>query len=156
MTRIISTRKLQTGSMVLEALIGILIFSLGVLAVVGLLATSTKNAGDAKYRSDASLLANQLVGQMLGSINRTTTSAQQLAALQASFSNTKGASYIAWSNDVAATLPGASAVPPTVVITQTAVTSNSTPSNQAFITIRWNTPSEASGIHAYTAIAQIR
>lgn len=159
MSRPFKIRKQQTGSMVLEALIGILIFSLGILAVVGLLAASTKSAGDAKYRSDASLLANQLVGQMLESINRTSTSAQQLTSLQASFSSPSGPAYLAWLNQVAAYLPdavGASAVQPTVVITQTPVTSATTPSNQAVITLKWNSPNEAVGLHKYIAVAQIR
>ena len=145
-----NTRKQQTGSMLLEALIAILIFSMGILAVVGLQAASIKNAGDAKYRSDASLLANQLVGQMLVG-NRAT-----LATLQANFQSPNGPAYISWLNGVAAALPGASAVPPTVVIAQTASTSAGTPSKQATITIRWNAPSEAPGAHTYTTVAQIR
>lgn len=145
-----NTRKQQTGSMLLEALIALLIFSLGILAVTGLQAASIKNAGDAKYRSDASLLANQLVGQMLAS-NRTS-----LATLQASFQSPNGTAYIPWSSSVLATLPGAPATPPTVVIAQTASTSTGTPSNQATITISWNAPNEAAGAHSYITVAQIR
>lgn len=48
----------------LEALIAILIFSLGILAIVALQAISMKLAGDAKYRSDASLLAEELLAKM--------------------------------------------------------------------------------------------
>lgn len=54
----------QQGSVLLEALIGILIFSMGILALVGLQAASTKFATDAKYRSDAAYLANQTLGNM--------------------------------------------------------------------------------------------
>jgi type IV pilus assembly protein PilV len=50
--------------MILEALIAILVFSMGILAIVGLQAVSIKLAGDAKYRADASLLAEELLGQM--------------------------------------------------------------------------------------------
>ena len=54
----------QAGVMLLEALIAILVFSLGILSLVALQATSIKLVGDAKYRTDATLLANRLIGQM--------------------------------------------------------------------------------------------
>lgn len=50
--------------MLLEALIAILIFSVGILAIVALQAVSIKLAGDAKYRSDAALLAEEMLAQM--------------------------------------------------------------------------------------------
>lgn len=50
--------------MLLEALIAILIFSIGILAIVALQAVSIKLAGDAKYRSDAALLAEEMLAQM--------------------------------------------------------------------------------------------
>ncbi|MBL8367702.1 MAG: hypothetical protein JNM54_07255, partial [Candidatus Accumulibacter sp.] len=43
----------QAGVMLLEALIAILVFSLGILSLVALQATSIKLTGDAKYRTDA-------------------------------------------------------------------------------------------------------
>jgi len=57
-------RNAQSGVMLLEALIGILIFSLGILAMVGLQAMSIRFATDARERAEASNLAGQLVGQM--------------------------------------------------------------------------------------------
>ena len=57
-------RRQQTGVMLLEALIAILIFSLGILAIIGLQAQSIRNSSEAKYRADASFLANQLIGYM--------------------------------------------------------------------------------------------
>ena len=54
----------QQGSVLLEGLIAILIFSMGILALVGLQAAAIKNSSDAKYRADASYLANQIIGQM--------------------------------------------------------------------------------------------
>ena len=54
----------QAGSMLLEAFIAILIFSMGILAIVGMQASAVKSSADAKYRSEASLLANELIGQM--------------------------------------------------------------------------------------------
>jgi len=57
-----STKIRQVGSMLLEALISILIFSLGILAVVGLQATALDTASDSTYRSAAGSYANAMVG----------------------------------------------------------------------------------------------
>lgn len=54
----------QQGVMLLEALIGILIFSIGILSMVAMHALAIGYASDAKYRSDASFLANELIGQI--------------------------------------------------------------------------------------------
>ncbi len=54
----------QQGSVLLEALLAILIFSIGILALVGMQATTINNVADAKYRADASFLADQIVGEM--------------------------------------------------------------------------------------------
>ena len=53
------TAKVQSGIMLLEALIAVLIFSLGILAVIALQAVAIKLTGDAKYRTDATLMANR-------------------------------------------------------------------------------------------------
>jgi type IV pilus assembly protein PilV len=57
-------RSPQKGVMLIEALIAILIFSIGILAVVGMQGTAIKNVTQSKSRSDAALLANQLIAQM--------------------------------------------------------------------------------------------
>lgn len=54
----------QHGVMLLEALIAILIFSMGILAIVGMQAAAIRNTSDAKYRADASYLANRILGEM--------------------------------------------------------------------------------------------
>jgi type IV pilus assembly protein PilV len=64
MTTPMTTRKQQSGAYLLEALIGILIFALGVLGIVGLQAASLKTTGDSGLRAEAVFAANQLLGQM--------------------------------------------------------------------------------------------
>ena len=54
----------EKGSALLEGLIAILIFSFGILAIVGLQANSMRITTDAKMRIDASNIANQRVGAM--------------------------------------------------------------------------------------------
>lgn len=53
----------QGGVAMLEALIAVLLFSFGILALVGLQASSMRLATDAKMRIDASYLANQKIGE---------------------------------------------------------------------------------------------
>ena len=50
--------------LLLEGLVAILLFSLAVLALVGLQARMKTAQSEAKYRADASYLANELVAQM--------------------------------------------------------------------------------------------
>lgn len=54
----------QQGVVILEALIAILIFSLGILALVGLQAAMIKNTGASKYRLDASYIVQKRIGEM--------------------------------------------------------------------------------------------
>ncbi|MBK9605472.1 MAG: type IV pilus modification protein PilV [Betaproteobacteria bacterium] len=86
-----------SGFVLLEVLIAILIFSIGVLGLIGLQATSAKHSTDAKYRSEAALLVNQLLGNMW-------VSDRTIATLQSNF-NTGGSAYNAWLSSVTATLP---------------------------------------------------
>ena len=63
MTRRNSARP-QEGVVLLETLVAILIFSVGVLAIVGLQAAMVKNVAEAKFRSEASYIAQARIGQI--------------------------------------------------------------------------------------------
>ena len=54
----------QQGVMLIEALVAILIFTLGIVALMGLQANSLAQMSAAKYRTDASYLVNQIMGKM--------------------------------------------------------------------------------------------
>ena len=54
-----ATKKNQQGMMLLEALLGILIFSLAVLALVAMASTAVTVQADAQFRSDAMKLAQE-------------------------------------------------------------------------------------------------
>lgn len=58
------SKSAQQGVVLLEALIAILIFSLGILALVGLQANMLQNTSSSKFRADASYLAQQKLGMM--------------------------------------------------------------------------------------------
>jgi type IV pilus assembly protein PilV len=59
-----SRMKSQGGVMLIEALVGILIFSIGILALIGMQGAAIKNTTDARYRSEATFLASQIIGNM--------------------------------------------------------------------------------------------
>jgi type IV pilus assembly protein PilV len=54
----------QRGAFLLEALIAILIFSLGVLGIVGLQAKSIRYVSDAQYRGEAAFMVNSYLSKM--------------------------------------------------------------------------------------------
>ena len=111
------TKIKQTGSVILEALISILIFSIGILALVGMQATAISNVADTKYRSMAGFLANQIVGTLrANSPNITNASNVMVASPAPSFAcnpcdSANGNAYTqAWAaSGVAAELPNGTA-----------------------------------------------
>jgi len=146
----------QSGVMLLEALVGILIFSIGILALVGLQATAIKNQSDAKYRADASYLTNQIIGQMwvdrpnLATYSHNPTPAVTAAApptcnpVSAPSANVNVA---AWITRVANTLPGAAAANQQIII-------NAANNNQVMVVVCWKRIQDAS-YHNYMATTYI-
>jgi type IV pilus assembly protein PilV len=134
----LSQPKKQTGSMLLEGLISILLFSIGILAIVGLQAASI------------SLLANQLIGQMWAS-DRTP------GTLQTNFSSSPaGSLYTNWVNSVNAALPGVSGVVGNQpVVTVVPSTQTAAPSSIVTVTIYWNSPNEPVQAHQYIVVSEI-
>lgn len=143
----LSPKNKQSGVIILEALIAILIFSMGILAIIGLQAAAIGMSTDAKYRTEASLLANQLIGNMWVG-DRTP------ATLQTNFSSPSGAGYLAWLPSLSA-LPNASTIVTITTINPVAPATSTT--NLVTVTIRWKAPNEpaANPLHQYTAVAQI-
>lgn len=106
----------QSGVLLIEALIGMLIFSVGILALVGLQAVALKATDDARYRADASYLANALIGQMWADANATGAAAtpsfahrpngNACASTGTASTNVKvGDATQGWLQQVATTLP---------------------------------------------------
>jgi type IV pilus assembly protein PilV len=127
--------------MLIEALIAILIFSIGILGIVGLQASAVQQSTDAKNRAEAAHLVDQLIGQMWASDRKVTT-------LQSSFNSCGSCTaYNAWLTTVNTVLPGASAKAPTVDVSDTGVVT---------ISIFWTLPSNDTGAyHRYDVSAQI-
>ncbi len=88
------------GSVLIEGLLAIVIFSFGILGLVLLLSNALRESANARYRSEASLLAADLVA-------RAWSGDRSLAGLQQRFGNPKADEYLQWQQRVQATLPGA-------------------------------------------------
>lgn len=56
--------KYEQGAVLLEALIAIVLFSMGILAIAGLQATMVKNTTDANYRAEANYIAQKEIGRL--------------------------------------------------------------------------------------------
>ena len=52
------------GSALIESLLAVLVFSVGLLSLLALLTATLKESDNARYRSEASLLASELVSRM--------------------------------------------------------------------------------------------
>jgi type IV pilus assembly protein PilV len=148
MTPAISVQKIpnQQGVVLLEALIGILIFSLGVLALVAMQAVSISNVSNARYRTEAAFLANEIISQMW--VDRGAGYAN-LATYAVSGGSASGAPAQAWVNKVRLELPGSDANPPEVAITTPAAGGR-----QVTVTLRWKAP-DAVTVSNHVAVAFI-
>ncbi len=88
------------GSVLIEGLLAIVIFSFGILGLVLLLSNTLRESANARYRSEASLLAADLVA-------RAWSGDRSLAALRQRFGNPEAEEYRQWQQRVQAVLPGA-------------------------------------------------
>ena len=128
----------QQGALLLEAIVAILIFSIGILSLMGLQATAIKFSDDAKYRTDAAFLANKVISQMwLGDLTQLNT-----FALNSAVATTCGGGAIpatsspvyGWAtSDLKNALPGAAADHQKIVVN---------PDNSVTVTICWQTPTD--------------
>ncbi len=130
-----SAPKAQRGVMLLEALISILLFALGILAVVGLQTFSVRASTDSVYRSQASFLANQVIGEMW---------TDNKATLAANYA-TGGPKYTTWKNMVLARLPGSDVNAPTITVGA---------NNVVTVNVSWDVPG-AEAPRNFVMLAQI-
>jgi type IV pilus assembly protein PilV len=161
------TQKNQSGMMLLEALIGILIFSIGILALVAMQARSVSTLADAQYRVEAVNLANRLLSQIWVNADRSND-----AALQASlvaFQHQAGGALCDFDGDVTANpiatawlnmvqqplLPGANDSKYQQIRVDSVVAGAAV--NRVTITLCWIAPTEPAGSppHRHTVVAYV-
>ncbi len=157
MATTLTSLKQQRGSAMLEALIAVLIFSMGIIALMGLQAASIKNSIDAKYRADAAYFTNQIISRMwvdrtnIDSYAHNSGGTTACAPTGAASTNTN---VVAWLNTFTtatsdAYLPGA-----TSAIQQIFVTTLFGNTKQVKVTVCWKGPRETY-YHNFVATAQI-
>lgn len=131
----------QRGSVLLEAFIGMLLFSMGILALMGLQATATRNSTEARYRVEAAYLANQIIGQMWANRADLATYVHNPSGNNCNFTGgaSQNADVTAWIGSSTAygtvmhTLPGA-------LSTRQQITVGA--NNQISVTLCWLAPGE--------------
>lgn len=139
-----SNRAGQQGSVIIEALIAILIFSIGILGMIQMQAVSVNHVSDAKYRVDASFLANQIIGAMWA--NRASLATY---ACNPCTSVNGNADTQTWVMDVG--VETASGFTPAL---PNPTANISIAGNMATVSLTWRPP-QVTTAHSYTAIAQI-
>lgn len=132
----------------IETLVAILIFSFGILGIIGLQATSIQQVSEAKYRIDAANLADQLLGQIWSDDHTTSL----IAAKYATGGGTATVGYLAWRTQVQNTLPGVAANPPTVTVAADPIDAQR---STVVVTVRWQSPGTSS-VSNYVSSSRVR
>ncbi len=123
----------QAGFLLIEAMIAILIFSLGIVALMGLQSIAIGDSVHGKYRTDASYFANGIIAQMMAD--------QANVASYDDDISPRATRRTEWDTEVAAALPNGTT---SIQIAGSGVT----------VVVYWHNPNE-SGNHNYTAVAQV-
>ena len=133
---LVHLRKAQSGIMLLEAMIGILIFSLGILALIGMQAIATKTVIESRSRAEAGKLANGLLGDMwLNRVNLANYAYVGSGSAPSTLSN--------FITQVNATLPNANSYPPIISVAAPQAGLAGVTGNEVIVTIRWQAPGGA-------------
>lgn len=139
----------QRGVAMLEVLIAILVFSFGILGLLGLEANAVRVVLASKNRADASNLVGQMVGQMWADranlaayAHNATNGAAACAPTGAASTN---ANVISWLSQVAVAMPGATAATQQISVGA---------GNVVTVTVCWKLPQE-SVTHNFSETAQI-
>ena len=144
-----STRKI-TGYFLLELLISLTLFAIGILGIVALQAIFIRDNTQAEYRLNASFLGDALIAQMWAD-DRTPTSL--LSNYQ-----TGGAKYTEWHQTIKdkKLLPGTVANPPTVTVTVVnGLAPPATAKTFIDVALKWQMPG-GSDVHQHVATTVIK
>jgi len=127
------------GFSLIEIMVAMTIFSIGVLGLLGMYGNTLTNYSDAKYRTDAAMLADALISEVW--VNRANVASYAYGGTGTN------STLQPWLTEVAGTLPKGSAT----------VTVNGTATAGATVTVAlsWQPP-DASAAHTHVEVATIQ
>ena len=144
-------RKPQQGVMLLEALVSIAIFSIGVLGLIGLQSAAIRNTDEARQRAAAAFYANQIIGSMWADARANLPAYAHNAAGSGCGSfgaePSVNAKVTGWVAAVQTELNGATAASMQQITVD--------PNNLVAVTVCWKNPGETA-YHFFTTAAQIQ
>ena len=169
-------KRKQGGVMLIEALIAILIFSLGILGMVAMGSVAIAAQSDSQYRTEAANYANEIVAEMAiqlqqGAYNPALNAFDPNPALQTfahqpvaggycSFAGaaSANAAVIDWVNRISGAVEAKRALPGATNVSQQ-ITVDPTDFNRVTVTICWKPPSSAavvfSPMHRYELVSYV-
>lgn len=163
-------KKSQQGVMLIEALIAILIFSLGILGMVAMGSLAISAQSDAQYRTEAANYASEIAAEMAVSLTKGAYGAQLLTFSHqnanggyCSFAGAPSANPLVtdWVNRIAGVTDPKRGLPGATLSSQQ-ISVNQIPGigfNQVTITVCWQPPSAAAiafaPMHQYQLVTYI-
>ncbi len=144
---IANTSRSQGGFALIEALVSITIFSFALIGLVSMQSAAVASSTESKYRSDASYLANQIIGQVwsdrgnIDNYNHLNTGTPCTPGGAA----TTNPVVLSWLAEVSATLPGAASSVQSVAVGV---------GNTLTVTICWKRAQDTT-YHQHVTVAQV-
>lgn len=149
-------RGAQRGVFLIEALIALLIFSLGILGMVAMGGFAMTAQTDARARTDAAALADELASQIVLNVDRTSASSIRSSVEAMRYRENTGSGVCAfsgvtsphalvtsWIGKVTTAGPGLPGLPGAAsAIQQVAVDTTATGFNRVQITVCWQGPAD--------------
>ena len=160
-------RHRQSGMFLLEALIAILIFALGILGMIAMGGHAVSYTADAQHRADASNFANAIASEITLAVDRTSETTINTSLAQ--FAHQIGGGYCAFSGDetsnaavkailhTAGNSPDPTAGLPGADTTRQQITVGTNPLdyNRVTITLCWMSPSDSPNWRNYQLITYV-
>ena len=152
-------RAKQAGIVLIDAMIAILIFSVGILGLVALQASAMEMTGSANYRINAAMQADHVIAQMWA------TNPSQLKTLfegSGGSDSSGGDGYLTWAKAIDCTakqpstgcLPSAKKYPPSIAVVQQDISSSGNTQYQVTVTVYWQAPTDSTK-HKYVSVTAI-
>ena len=135
-----TTRRMHSGVSLIEALVALLVLSIGLLGLANLQLTAIRNAHSAHMRSQASILAQDILDRMRANRANATAYNIDLSAAPPTGSSVAEKDLKAWLDNLASSLPEGDGAVAVTAGSPTTVT----------VTIQWNDSRGLDGAAAET------